>query len=224
MMKKYDKKDNLFKECSNKLKEYVSAVLLEKDQVVIGLPGGRSILPVLNHFKTEDLPWEKIHVFMVDERLVPIESKDSNFKLINKGLKVVLPKENFHPFIIQQDAIDLGMNSYKDEIKKFGSKFDIVLVSSGEDGHIAALYPNHSSIKDESDFLIVMNNSPKPPAERITFSKNFIQNSTFGILLFVGDVKKYAYNDFKSDEVDFQSCPAKLVQNISNHSVFAYDV
>ena len=74
--------NTVYKKVSTLLKESINKIAFEKDKVILGLPGGRSITPVLNYLKKEKVDWNKIHVFMVDERLVPIDDDQSNYRLI----------------------------------------------------------------------------------------------------------------------------------------------
>ena len=151
---------------------------------------------------------------MVDERLVTIESKESNFRLLNEVLNNIIPKGNLHPFIYDKDSNSFGIKPYEEEIKKYEGNFDIVLVSAGEDGHIASLYPNHPSIFDNSEHYIFVDNSPKPPVKRMSASKKMILRSKIGIVLFYGEIKKEAYLNFLNKELDYTICPAKLVSEI----------
>lgn len=206
--------EGIYTKISKLLKESIDKILLKKEKVILGLPGGRSIPFILKNLKDELIKWEKIHVFMVDERLVSIEDDESNFKLIKEGLSNVIPDENLHPFFYNKTKENYGLSNYEQEIIKFGETYDIVLVSSGEDGHIGALYPNHSSIYDESDFFISMDDSPKPPEKRISISKNFLLKSKIGILLFIGEAKRQAYIKFLDKKLDYKKCPAKLITMI----------
>jgi 6-phosphogluconolactonase len=151
---------------------------------------------------------------MVDERLVPVDDKESNFRLINEALRNTIPTDNLHPFIYDKNSISCGIKQYEEEIKKYGGSFDIVLVSAGEDGHIAALYPNHPSINDTSEYYLYIDNSPKPPLKRMSASKNMILRSNIGIVIFNGEIKKDAYQYFINKEIDYINCPAKLISEI----------
>ncbi|MCK4365149.1 MAG: 6-phosphogluconolactonase [Thermoplasmatales archaeon] len=207
-------KGEIYKKISSVIANSINQILSEKDEVILGLPGGRSISNILQFLKMENIDWNKIHVFMIDERLVPIDDDESNFKLIEQGLSDIIPIKNLHPFYYNETKEDHGLLDYKEEIMKYGGKYDIILVSSGEDGHIGALYPNHSSIRDESNYLISMNNSPKPPSKRISISKKILLKSKIGILIFVGDMKREAYSNFLDEEIDITMCPAKLVAQL----------
>lgn len=211
--------EDLFEKTSIILKEAVDKILLKKDYVNIGLCGGRSITGILQNFKKENIDWDKIHIFIIDERMVPIDSDDSNFKLIKNELPNIIPNKNLHPFILDNSKNDFGLSNYENIIKKHGSSYDIIVLSSGEDGHIGALYPNHHSINNESDFLIYMEDSPKPPSHRISISKKFLLKSKIAVLIFKGDIKKEAYLKFLNDEIDIESCPAKIVKEIKESYV-----
>ncbi|MBR9690263.1 6-phosphogluconolactonase [Candidatus Woesearchaeota archaeon] len=192
-----------------------------KKEVVLGIVGGRSVPGIFAFLsRQKDIPWKKVHIFMVDERIVPINHKNSNFKLAKETFldelieEGVLSKENLHPFIMDGKEKDYGISKYANQLKKHGGKFDIVILSSGEDGHVGALYPNHSSIKSSSEFFVVMEDSPKPPAKRMTASRKLLEKSKTAVILFLGEAKKDALKRFSDKKLDLVSCPAKIVNYI----------
>ena len=202
---------------------FVESVLKQKDVVVLAIPGGRSVGCIWSLLADEKaVPWSKIHVFMVDERIVAPNHEDGNYRLaFEKFLKVLiesgrLPAENVHPFI-PKDSEDKGSGEYYGEMKKIGDP-DVLILGAGEDGHVGALYPNHHSIKNDSEGYFFMKDSPKKPSERMTMTRNTMLKAQAAILLFVGEGKKDAYADFlKGDEV--LGCPARLVKKISSACV-----
>lgn len=213
----FEEKD-VYKKATDVIVKSLKKVLSEKDNAIIALPGGRNIFPIIELLKKEKIPWENIHVFMVDERLVPITDDNSNFKLI-QGLDEVMPKENLHPFVLDEKKKDFGLSVYENEIKKYGGAYDIVVVSAGEDGHIAAMYPNHHSLEDTSNYYMLMHDSPKPPKDRMSTTANMLMKSKIGLILFVGDAKKDAYRKFLDDNMDFRNCPAKLISKLKESYV-----
>ncbi len=208
----FDDKNHYFT-VANLIKNAINEI--NKNEVLLGLPGGRSIGPVLEKLKKEKIDWEKIHIFLIDERRCPINNKESNFRLIKESLDGAVKKENLHPFIIGS----LDIKNYEEELKEFGRSYDISVLSSGEDGHIASLYPNHPSIMDESRYFIDVKNSPKPPPNRISISKNMLLRSKIGILMFFGESKINAYKNFLDSKIDYTKCPAKLVKDITKHHI-----
>ncbi|MFC1769351.1 6-phosphogluconolactonase [Nanoarchaeota archaeon] len=195
------------------LEESVNEILSTKDSVVIGLCGGESVQGFYNLLKKSKLPWSKIHIFMVDERLVDLKHKDSNYRMVYgefiykiENSKLISP-ENLHPFLVSKDKEDKGLADYKDELEIWGGSFDIVILSSGEDGHVASLFPD-MSVKDRSDSFILVNNSPKLPKGRITASRKLIQKSSVAFLFFIGEEKKGALEKFYDEKISEIKCPA----------------
>ena len=185
------------------LKRFIKKLLKRQKNVIIGIPGGRSVKLIFKLLKKEKLPWDKLHFFMVDERLVPLTHKDSNYKLAKPYLK------NIHPYDYKK-----SINSYSSNLKKLGGKFDLILLSSGEDGHVASLFPHHPTILNGNEFFITTDSSPKPPKARMSASKNLLIRSKVSILLFLGESKRDALNNFNNNKTNVKDCPAKLIKQI----------
>jgi len=199
---------------------------IDKEYIVLALPGGRSVSGIYEEFRqSKDPVWKKIHIFLVDERVAEITDDDSNFKLIWESFacqlvkKGILPIANMHPLRIN-DSQDHGASNYLKILEKYGGAFDIVLVSSGEDGHIAALYPDHKALKTKGKHFIYLNDSPKPPKDRITSSVELIHGAKAIIILFVGEAKREAYQKFNNPHVPILDCPAKLASKMKNSIVY----
>ena len=206
--------------------ESVKRILSQKGRVVMAIPGGRSVAEIFDEFKTTALiPWDKIHIFMADERLVESNSHDSNYRnacelFLSKLLEdKKIPAKNIHPFKYDISAKDKGLRQYNEEFRKF-KKFDIVILGSGEDGHIAAVFPEHHSIKQEGNEYFVMYDSPKPPKERMTSTKNMIENADTAIVLFLGEGKKQALRNFKDPKLSIIQCPAKTINEAAHPYAF----
>ena len=216
----------LAKSAVETIAESVRRILSHKERVVIAIPGGRSVAEIFEEFKNTDLiHWEKIHIFMVDERLLDIDSPDSNYRnayeLFLSGLlkDKNIPLQNIHPFKYNSSAKDKGMKQYNEEFKKF-QPFDIVILGSGEDSHIAAVFPEHHSIKQEGNEYFMMYDSPKPPSERITSTKTMIGNADTAIVLFLGEGKKQALWNFKNPALSIIQCPAKIISKAKHSYAF----
>jgi 6-phosphogluconolactonase len=205
------KRPDLEKKAAKIIKDSISSIFKENEKVVLAIPAGRSVSGIFQLLKKENIPWQNVHVFMVDERMVPLDDKDSNFKLAKETFldEIDIPKENVHPFLVEK-----GIKAYEGDLKVQGGAYDIVLLSAGEDGHVGALYPDHHSVQSESKYYLVMNDSPKPPPNRMTLSKNLLLRSKVALIMFLGEGKREALNKFLGKNIDYKSCPAKLVQSI----------
>jgi 6-phosphogluconolactonase len=127
--------------------------------------------------------------------------------------------ENLHPLKIDESK-DYGAQKYTALLEKYGGEFDIVLVSSGEDGHIAALYPDHKAMSVSGKRYIFLSDSPKPPANRITSSVELIHKAKLLIVLFIGESKREAYEKFNNARIPILDCPAKLALKVKNVIVY----
>lgn len=198
----------------------IRELLKTKDNVVLGIPGGKSVSGILDLLKSQKIPWQKIHIFMIDERPVPLTNSESNFGQAKKIFldylteQYIIPKQNTHPYIYYNLEGNLGTKAYKRELRKISDSYDIAILSAGEDSHIASLFPNHESIKNFSEFFINVANSPKPPKKRMSASKKLLQKSQTAILLFMGEEKRDALNKFLDNRLSINECPAKLINEI----------
>jgi 6-phosphogluconolactonase len=206
MIIKSKTKTGVYSKAAILISSSIKELLKKQKYVILGVPGGRSISHIFKLLKKEKLPWNKVHFFLVDERCVPLTSKDSNFKRLRENLLISIkpPEGNIHPFNHKTGAL-----IYSNELKKFG-KFDIVLLSAGEDGHVASLFP-HYTIENKSKDFIFVSNSPKPPQKRISASRRLLESSKISILLFIGKEKETAFKNFLDNNIPVEGCPAKLV-------------
>lgn len=223
----YNEEQDYLNGCAGNIFVENSRNLLKvKDTVIWALPGGRSVGKIFDFLaQRKDLEWDKIHVFMTDERLVPINDRESNFKLLEERLLQPLlnggsiKRKNIHPFIYLPEEEDTGIATYEKELVRLGGKYDLLLLSSGEDGHIAGLYPDHDSVKNSSPYFIKIDDSPKPPPMRMSSSRKLLTRSDTSVLLFYGSAKKDALAMFNDGSLTFEQCPAKLVSRIKNSYV-----
>ena len=191
----------------------IKKVIAQKGTCVLAIPGGQSIAGIFTLLKSEkNISWNKVHLFWIDERMVPLTDKDSNYRLAKELFldeliqKKKISQENIHPFDFKK-----GIAVYEQELKKYGGVYDICLFGVGEDGHIAALFPHHHSLTDQSPYFLTMKDSPKSPPQRMTTSVSLLRQAETGIVLFCGKVKQQAFEKFKDKSTSIEDCPAKLV-------------
>jgi 6-phosphogluconolactonase len=214
-----DCRENLETNASGIIKTFINKVLLNKDNVIFDICGGRSVAKIFSLLINENIPWDKVHIFFVDERLVNLDNKYSNFKLAyDSFINVLIDKgkinrKNIHPFIYTHE-INRDLENYKPELLKFSDKFDIILLSAGENSYVACLHTNHEKIFSDKDYFIVTNNSPKEPNERMTATIKLLMKSEISILLFFGEEKRIAFNDYINETKKIIDCPVKLVNNL----------
>jgi 6-phosphogluconolactonase len=105
-------------------------------------------------------------------------------------------------------------------LAELGFRYDIILLSSGEDSHGGVLYPYHHSFADKHHGFIVMDDSLKPPPERMTSSLSLMQTAEISVLLFVGEANREAFEKFNDVACLADACSAKLVLTMEDATVF----
>mgnify|MGYP005840061759 CR=1 FL=1 len=168
----------------------IESVLEKKGTCNVGLVGGTSVGETYNQLKIsgEDI-LEYVNFFILDERITPLDSDESNYKLISQYLNAI--SINVESKNLKEELIN-----YSEKIKKVGG-LDIAILSAGEDCHVAAIYPKK---KYSNDFYEILKDSPKPPKERITITPNALSETKSVFLFFIGDNKKDAYKKFLSNK------------------------
>jgi 6-phosphogluconolactonase len=111
------------------------------------------------------VPWDKVHVFWVDERYVPPDSPYSNYRLARETFldQVAIPEGNVHPIPTDYDDVSIAARSYETTIRElFGlpddrlPEFDLVVLGMGVDGHTGSLFPNSYAPFDTHDLACVV--------------------------------------------------------------------
>ena len=103
-------------------------------------------------------------------------------------------------------------------------KFDLILLGMGPDGHVASLYPNHSVLGENDEWVTFITDSPKPPPERITFTLPVINSASHVAVVATGVSKAEALH-LAIDDVgpDSPSLPARMVQPTNGKLVWFLD-
>ncbi|XP_074660989.1 GDH/6PGL endoplasmic bifunctional protein-like [Tubulanus polymorphus] len=118
----------------------------------LALSGGTSPIPLLRALSITDIEWVRTHVWLVDERCVPLTDGHSNFNLIHENLLkfVDIPYLNVHPMPVNLlskcDPFDQGNRVYSkhlnDHLSSVGGRLDYTVLGLGNDGHTASIFPD----------------------------------------------------------------------------------
>lgn len=112
-----------------------------------------------------NLPWDKIHLFWVDERYVPQDSEWSNYKMAADTFlkKVSIPRENVHHIPTDNTDLKVAAKRYEETLRDvFGlkehqlPKFDLIMLGMGKEGHTGSLFPNSYASFDKEDLACVV--------------------------------------------------------------------
>lgn len=191
--------------------------LKNKENVVLAVPGGRSVVGIYDKLRTCALPWKRIHIFLLDERLVPADHPESNYRLVKEHMGNEIATNMIYQFKYSSNNPNQSIADYNYALNRCGGRFDIVLASSGEDGHIASLFPEHHSITRQKSGFFLIDDSPKPPPARMSASCELIRQADTGIVLFLGSGKRTALKNFQNKQLSYHECPAKIMAQLPHH-------
>lgn len=214
-----DKRDVLERKGAWILAEAIQQAAEEKSRVTVAVPGGRSVVKLLENLQYETVDWEKVHLFMVDERIVPPDHEDSNFRQVASCLEDVARSACLYPLPYGSEGATAGVARYRERLSALGGRYDVVLLASGEDGHVAGLFPEHETVRSEDPFFVVTESSPKPPPFRMSSSRKLIGSSRTAVLLFFGSEKHQAFAAYRDENVSVYQCPAKIVNSVPDRYV-----
>ncbi|XP_041743442.1 GDH/6PGL endoplasmic bifunctional protein [Coregonus clupeaformis] len=160
----------------------------------LALSGGSSPLALFQRLARHhySFPWRDTHVWMVDERCVPLTELDSNFRTLHDHLlkHVKMSYFNIHPMPVQMNQRlcveeDSGALLYERDITQLvnASSFHFVLLGVGYDGHTASLFPG-SKLDASGNSLVALTESPAKPHQRMSLTLKAInQAQKVGVLV-----------------------------------------
>ena len=186
----FDDEISLSKALAQEILNIAKKSIFEKDFFSIVLTGGQSVLNLYKILSKADSNWDKWHIYIGDERFLPAGHKDRNDQIINEIWlnNSTIPQKNIHFIKAELGLLDARVE-YENTLKRI-DKFDVVLLSMGEDGHIASLFPNH--VYPEDQMVVVEQDSPKPPKERISMSYQQLNKAHYVFKLIIGESKQQA--------------------------------
>lgn len=155
--------------------ELAEQTVAENGVFRVSLSGGSSPKRVYEMLSERTLPWDKIHWFWGDERNVPHDHQDSNFRMVRTALldKVPIPAANIHSVPVDVDAPAVAAEQYEKTLRRhFADPFpewDLVLLGMGDDAHTASLFPETLAL-GEQNRCFVENWVPKFDAFRYTLT------------------------------------------------------
>ena len=191
--------------------ETLEHALRAKPIVNIALTGGTvGILTLAVLAEQPDLSgldFSRVHFWWGDERYVESNSPDRNANQARAAFfdKVAVSETNIHEFPASDVSGDLSQakNEFIEALgKHFGSGipvFDLTILGMGPDGHIASLFPGHENLS-VGEVVVAESNSPKPPAERLSFSFDVLNASAKIIFVVSGLDKSAAVTNVHTDE------------------------
>jgi 6-phosphogluconolactonase len=172
--------------------------------------------------------WKATHVFFGDERRVPPGHPDRNDEAAFDALlrHVPIPSKNVHRVPVDEpDAAERYESDVRGAFSVFSKssskgipRFDLVFLGLGPDGHTASLFPGHSSLEETQRLVLRVDDSPKPPPSRITFTLPLLNAARHVAFLVTGKDKAPILARVLADD---ETLPASRVNPDGNLVILA---
>lgn len=176
------------------------------------------------------VPWEKAHIFFGDERCVPPEHSDSNYRMAREALieKIDIPEGNVHRMVGEKEPHEAAAAYEQEIVRNFAAcgieppRFDLMLLGLGNDGHTASLFPETSALH-EKEKLVTANYVEKFKSYRLTMTLPLLNNSRNVFFLVSGESKAAIVRDIFQNRNRSQHYPAELIRPVDGQLLWLLD-
>ena len=193
-------------------------------RVALCLSGGttpRRLYELLGAAPRRDrLPWARLHCFWGDERFVPQDNPDSNFRMAYDALlrHVPIPAQNIHAVPVTRTSAAAAATEYERMLKDFHGAdaldparplFDLTLLGLGEDGHIASLFPRSPALAETRHWAVPV--VGQGALDRISLTYPALASSAFTVFVVAGERKRAALSRLLAGD---QTLPATRLRPV----------
>jgi 6-phosphogluconolactonase len=187
----------LSKAAAHELSEISRESIADRGRFLLALSGGntpRTLYKVLARDYREIIDWQHVYLFWGDERYVPADDPESNFRLAKESLldHITIPAENIYPIPTSYPDPWEAARAYSEDLATvFGEaapSFDLILLGLGGDGHTASLFPGMTFDREDSR-IVTVTESPVPPRVRISLTMNVL-NAARNIFFLISGKEK----------------------------------
>jgi 6-phosphogluconolactonase len=184
--------------------EWSRRAIAERGRFSIAVPGGSATGALLPALIPSPIDWSKTEVFWVDERMVPPDDADSNFRAARIAWldEVPIPGEHIHRMRGEDQSQAVAEDYARLLVQRLGqpARIDLVLLGMGEDGHVASLFPGHRLLRAWDRDVAALDDAPKPPSRRTTLTLRALTAARRIVVFAAGPAKAEALGDALGNE------------------------
>ena len=183
------------------IKSVSSLAIKDHGKFHIALAGGNTPRALYELLSSDayagDVDWQHVNFYFSDERAVPLDHEQSNFRMAHEAMldKLSIPATNIFPLIPDLDNLENSAQHYEKILRRELPQssddlpvFDLILLGMGADGHTASLFPDTDILANETD-LVSKVYVEKLKTWRVSFTLPLINNAAHIAILVAGDDK-----------------------------------
>jgi len=206
--------------CASHVVAVLEEALESQELATLAVSGGTSPKWMFERLAASNLPWNRTHLFFVDERVVPPSDPASNFKLANEHLILParVPQSSVHR-VAGELAPQAAAQHYVEQIRRFFGlnegdlpRFDVVHRGMGPDAHSASLFPGEPLIDDREGIAAAVF-VPKFNQWRVTLLPGALLAAKHNVFLVTGPDKAEAVRAVFKEEYDPKQYPAQIASH-----------
>ncbi|HEV2743785.1 MAG TPA: 6-phosphogluconolactonase [Rubrobacter sp.] len=213
----YENPQQLAEAAARAFVEGAASAIAERGRFAVALAGGstpEATHEVLARDHAGDVDWPNVHAFFGDERAVPPDHEDSNYRMAREALLDRVPVGSVHRMRGELPP-DEAAASYEKDLEQFFGEvppvLDLVMLGIGEDGHTASLFPETPAL-GITDRLAVANPVAKLDTTRLTLTVPVLNAAREVRFLVAGAGKAEALAEILDGGADPRQYPAKLIR------------
>jgi 6-phosphogluconolactonase len=191
----YPDRDLMMMDLASKIAGEIGSSLRGHDRASLCVPGGTTPGPMFDALCAADLPWDRVHVFLTDERWVPETSERSNTRLVRERLLVDrAAAARLVPLHVEGMEIEAAIPRLTETLRA-ELPISVLLLGMGTDGHTASLFPGADRLAEAmaSDAPPLMAiTAPGTPEPRLTLTLPVLHRAMSTHVLIVGAEKREA--------------------------------
>lgn len=230
----YDTPDRVAQAAAEVFTKYVTDAVQTRCVARIAISGGTTPKRMFALLAAEPLsqqvPWDKLELYWVDERCVGPDDADSNYRMTREQLlsKVPLPAEKIFRMegeLDPEEAAAKYETYLRNNFRLEGAQapaFDLILLGMGDDGHTASLFP-HTNAINELGRLVVANHVPQKDTWRITLTAPVINQGKRVVFLIEGGAKAERLHEVLLGKYDPETLPSQMIRPESGHVYLLLD-
>lgn len=200
--------------CAEWIASAMAGAIAERGRCDIALSGGSSPRPVYLALSVKPLwsavDWSRVHVHFGDERAVPPEDAESNYRMVSGTLlcRVPIPHTQVHRMEAERSDLDSAAADYE---RLLPAALDVLLLGIGPDGHTASLFPGSPALLERSRRVMAVI-GPKPPPRRLTITPPVIEAARAIAVIATGAEKASVVAAAVAGSASAQETPARLAR------------